>query len=257
MIEKWHVYCLNLISVLNISLLLLTFVTHFCYSLLLLIFVYAFVSFPLSHFPTFPTAQNRSQQKLDDVIEHLYEYYTTMRLEEAPATFEESSVRSLAQQLGAWPQTAVRKFQKLEQQLKNYRQAMLRQATLDEQQQQHQEQQEQQQQQQQQQQVLSRLSGGSGWGDDLNASSGASSSGVSFDGSMSAMNMEGGGSSSSVMGETQWSQEVVVSLPPMSKRRIHSTGKEKNGGGHGDGGRVSVDGSRMSLLSVDGDALDL
>jgi len=239
----------------------ITFVTHFCYSLLLLIFVYAFVSFPLSHFPTFPTAQNRSQQKLDDVIEHLYEYYTTMRLEEAPATFEESSVRSLAQQLGAWPQTAVRKFQKLEQQLKNYRQAMLRQATLDEQQQQHQEQQEQQQQQQQQQQVLSRLSGGSGWGDDLNASSGASSSGVSFDGSMSAMNMEGGGSSSSVMGETQWSQEVVVSLPPMSKRRIHSTGKEKNGGGHGgghgDGGRVSVDGSRMSLLSVDGDALDL
>ena len=106
---------------------------------------------------------------------------------------------------------------------------------------------------------LSGESGGSGvvgWGDDLNASSGASSSGVSFDGSMSAMDM-GGGSSSSVMGETQWSQEVVVSLPPMSKRRIHSTGKEKNGGGHGDGGRVSVDGSRMSLLSVDGDALDL
>jgi hypothetical protein len=226
----------------------ITFVTHFCYSFLCTLL-------SLSHFPTFPTAQHRSQQKLDDVIEHLYEYYTTMRLEEAPATFEESSVRSLAQQLGAWPQTAVRKFQKLEQQLKNYRQAMLRQATLDEQQQQQQEQQEQQ--QQQQQQVLSRLSGGSGWGDDLNASSGASSSGVSFDGSMSAMNMEGGGSSSSVMGETQWSQEVVVSLPPMSKRRIHSTGKEKNGGGHGDGGRVSVDGSRMSLLSVDGDALDL
>ena len=72
---------------------------------------------------------------------------------------------------------------------------MLRQATLDEQQHQQQVQQEQQQQQQQQQQVLSRLSGGSGWGDDLNASSGASSSGVSFDGSMSAMNMEGGGSS--------------------------------------------------------------
>jgi serine/threonine protein kinase len=63
-----------------------------------------------------------AQRRMDNIIENLYEHYHTTWMHTDGAlgpmpSFEKESVQSLASQLGVWPLTALRKFQKLEQSL--------------------------------------------------------------------------------------------------------------------------------------------
>ena len=166
-----------------------------------------------------------AQQRLENVIEHLSEYYTTTLLRRPDGTyaqphFAESNVRSLAQQLGVWPQTAVRKFQKLEKNITLSRMAMIAE--------------DQNEQLENLRERDVRDSGGGGGG------GGGSSS--TF-GSESEQGM-----GSSVIGTTEWSEDVFVTLPPMSRRKSHGQEEE---------GNSTMESSRLSILSVDGDLLDL
>ena len=168
-----------------------------------------------------------AQQRLENVIEHLSEYYTTTLLRRPDGTyaqphFAESNVRSLAQQLGVWPQTAVRKFQKLEKNITLSRMAMIA---------------------EDQNEQLENLrekdvsdSGGSGGG-------GGGGSSSTF-GSESEQGMDSG-----VVGTTEWSEDVFVTLPPMSRRKSYGSQEEE--------GNSTMESSRLSILSVDGDLLDL
>jgi serine/threonine protein kinase len=174
-------------------------------------------------------ASKMASQNLDDIIEHLHEFYTTTRLDEESPTFAENCVRGLAQQLGAWPQTAIRKFEKLERGLKNHRLAMLRQKKGEEQ---------------------HHLGNVSGDDDEKEAEDLLNMLGLSSD-QQHANN--GGSGRGTIVGETQWSEEVHVTLPPMSRRKPTATDRNIDNYDN----REVLESSRLSLMSIDGDALDL
>jgi serine/threonine protein kinase len=158
-------------------------------------------------------ASKLAQQRLDDVLEHLYEYYVSMFQQNVDGnpldmvSFEENSVRSLAQQLGVWPQTAVRKFDKLELKLRRSRLAAI----------------------EEQQHTANNLL-------------------ISDDATDEESSYMTSQERNSIIGTTEWSEDVHLTLPPMGKRRTSRAI---------DAVTMPLDSSRVSLLSIDGDALDL
>ena len=68
------------------------------------------------------SVNQKSQRRLDSIIEHLFEHFHNIWINNYNTvmpmpSFDSESVESLASQLGVWPLTALRKFQKLEHRL--------------------------------------------------------------------------------------------------------------------------------------------
>ena len=187
-------------------------------------------------------ASKIAQQRLDDVLEHLYEHYTSTyskigRSDQAMTSFEESSVRSLAQQLGVWPQTAVRKFDKLELKLRRSRITAI----------------------QEYQEHLEHMENEG----TRNSDNGVPTDENDFFSENVGFDTSQGEGRSGIVGETNWNEDVVVTLPPMGQRRTSTTSSSSSNSvtpttlEQQHKGEVLGDSSRMSLMSIDGDALDL